>query len=516
MNLELNYTHLDTSASYTQNGMVLVGEVARKYQSLLDNNGYSASQLGCWNFTSTSAQNRICTCFDLNRTRSNSSTLSANYTLLNNIDFSRCSSLGTHPWSTGLGWNPIGNCSTTCESGTNTPYTGVFSGSTFFIKNLYINRPTEDGTALFGITTNQTAVSGKHGFITNLGVFGSVTGDDFVGGIVGFGNSTTVNNSYSSGVIQGDYGVGGIIGSGRLANITSVWFRGRMPTGDNIGGIMGFGTRSTINNSFAIVDINGGGSSMGGVLGYASNANVHNSYAISTLNGSSGTGGLIGYMWSNSNVTNSYAISTIYGVDEAGGLIGQFYYSNVNSSFARATIITQSSTSRRIGGLIGNGYQSNIGNSYATSTITIASGSKQVGGLVGYDVRNVTNSYATVNVVGNGSEVGGLVGRLNYPDGSIFVNSYALGSIDGNYSLGGLVGNVSTDNVLFMNSYSTLQVRSYRSTQPFYVGGIAGFVSGSNLTTTNVTWTNYTDDNATHCRGALATMAGSAITGCTP
>ena len=59
-----------------------------------------------------------------------------------------------------------------------------------------------------------------------------------------------------------------------------------------------------------------------------------------------------------------------------------------------------------------------------------------MGGLVGYSIGGIIDSYATSSVSGT-VKVGGLVG---YSQGRIINTSYATGSVSGSSSVGGLVG----------------------------------------------------------------------------
>ena len=102
-----------------------------------------------------------------------------------------------------------------------------------------------------------------------------------------------------------------------------------------------------------------------------------------------------------------------------------------------------SGSSSRNGGLVGsNEYTGSIRSSFAKVRV---SGSFEVGGLVGYHIGRITNSYSTGTVTvtraGN-ADVGGLVGEVGKNDGEI-INSYAIGRIissDNNINAGGLVG----------------------------------------------------------------------------
>ena len=96
-----------------------------------------------------------------------------------------------------MGWNPIGD-------NTN-KFNGTFDGLGFTISNLYINRPSQDYIGLFGFESSSS-------FIRNLGlVNATVTGKDFVGGLVGrkYG---LIENSYAIGTISGNSTVGGLVG----------------------------------------------------------------------------------------------------------------------------------------------------------------------------------------------------------------------------------------------------------------------------------------------------------------
>ena len=87
-----------------------------------------------------------------------------------------------------------------------------------------------------------------------------------------------------------------------------------------------------------------------------------------------------------------------------------------------------------VGGLVGANF-SNISNSYSTGSV---SGEYSVGGLLGYINTgfSITNSYSASSVSGN-TDVGGLVGSNSY--GST-INCYSTGSVNGSNRVGGLVG----------------------------------------------------------------------------
>ena len=77
----------------------------------------------------------------------------------------------------GINWDPIG----TGGAGDNKYFKGVFDGNGHTIKNLTINRPDEDTVGLFGSISSGAEIK-------NLGLTDvDVIGNDYVGGLVGFG-----------------------------------------------------------------------------------------------------------------------------------------------------------------------------------------------------------------------------------------------------------------------------------------------------------------------------------------
>jgi uncharacterized repeat protein (TIGR02543 family) len=107
-----------------------------------------------------------------------------------------------------------------------------------------------------------------------------------------------------------------------------------------------------------------------------------------------------------------------------------------------------------------------ITNVYATGTVT---GGQQLGGLVGLgQALTLDQSFADVSVFSTVDTAGGLVGRLS--SGTI-TNSYALGSVDGVNSVGGLVGVLAGTAT---NTYAAGPV-----TGSLDVGGLVGLHSGT-------------------------------------
>ncbi len=187
-----------------------------------------------------------------------SANLSTNYALGGNIDAS-----ATSLWNgSGLpavyaGFLPIGDGATN--------FTGTFDGLGHTISNLTLNRPTTNYVGLFGSVASAT--------ISNLGVVGgSVTGQIWVGGLMGFGGNSTIRNSYTTGAVTGSGFVGGLVGESFSSVISNSYATGSV-TGSiesiYVGGLVGENFASLISNSYATGLVTVGSDSIlfGGLVG---------------------------------------------------------------------------------------------------------------------------------------------------------------------------------------------------------------------------------------------------------
>jgi len=154
-------------------------------------------------------------------------------------------------------------------------------------------------------------------------------------------------------------------------------------------------------------------------------------------------------------------------------------------------------TGGSIGGLAGsNHYYGTVLNSYSTGSV---SGDRSVGGLVGENRGTVSNSYSTSSVSGDRS-VGGLVGS-NYYYGTVS-NSYSTSSVSGNRSVGGLLG---MNDGIVLNSYSTGMVGGKGSS--FYWEDIGGLVGDNWGNVSNSFWDTSTSGQTTSDGGTGLTTA---------
>jgi hypothetical protein len=118
-------------------------------------------------------------------------------------------------------------------------------------------------------------------------------------------------------------------------------------------------------------------------------------------------------------------------------LVGYDSYGSVSNSYATGNV---SGAGSYVGGLVGINFHGTIGNSYATGNVSAADG--YAGGLVAGNFEGgITTSYATGNVTGMGNAIGGLVGYSVLA--AISLRSYATGTVSGTAgrnNIGGLVG----------------------------------------------------------------------------
>jgi TonB family protein len=308
-------------------------------------------------------------------------------------------------------WEPIGDRSVN----PNNVFAGTFNGNGKIIRNLTINRSSTDFQGLFGIIN-----SGK---VENLGLNGvNISGNRFVGGIVGYINNGVVVSSYSNGTVNGLTSVGGIVGSinaggianshssgivrsrdGRALNGALTWRAGERPTGNGVGGIAGDANRSSVTNSHSTATVSGTNSAVGGIVGYLNReSNIKNCYFKGEISGINShrpmgienlshmaIGGVVGVAIRTSIVANSYSIGTINGTHDDGIRNADIHTGGIAGAV-----------------LIG----STVTNCYSTAALSGNAGS--IGGVAGWvsNGGNLTNNYFAGTIIGSGQRAGGVAG----------------------------------------------------------------------------------------------------------
>ena len=348
------------------------------------------------------------------------------------------------------------------------PFIGVFDGNGKKIKNLEINRGSEDNIGFFGVLGEEAVV--KNVILEDV----DINGDNGVGGLVGYNDGGVIEDSYATGIVEGKMLIGGFVGY-------------------NDGGV--------IRDSYA-ASIVEGKMLIGGFVGYNDGGGViEKSYALGDVEGRDVVGGFAGMSGEaiRADIVNekikikeSYATGKVKGERIVGGFMGFNLRAVIEESRA-AGKVEGIGNDHWIGGFVGWNY-GRIEESYATggvkSRVNIA------GGFVGLNVDMIKRSYATGDVEG-GNNVGGFVGwngsvELNLLEGvigrhlwflkdkkdkndqtliiggtgGVIEKSYATGKVEGKQMIGGLVGYFNDGKI--KRSYATGQVKGN--------GNVGGFV----------------------------------------
>ena len=276
------------------------------------------------------------------------------------------------------GWQPIGYSKTVRSCGAGVAVLdyylrGVFDGQGHEIRDLFINRPDENGVGLF---------YSNSGSIINLGVTNAtVTGASYVGCLVGR-NDGNVKNSYSSGTVNGESVVGGLVGHNH---------------------------KGTVLNSYSSGNVNGS-SRVGGLVGSMYYGRVENSHSMCNVIGEDRVGGLVGYINYEGIVSNSYSTGNVIGDSDVGGLVGLNSWADI-PEVGGGTVSDSYSTgnvngNQNVGGLVGHNYYGTISNSYSTGNVN---GNQNVGGLVGHKstLTTMSNSFWDTETSGQATSDGG-------------------------------------------------------------------------------------------------------------
>jgi hypothetical protein len=340
------------------------------------------------------------------------------------------------------------------------------------------------------------------GTVSNCHAMGNITGDLDIGGLVGC-NEGTVSNCYAAGSVTGNEDVGGLVGL-NAATVSNCYAMGSVSGNHRVGGLVGV-SGGTVSNSYydyGEVLINGENAITIGALSgedfdqWLANdrfldvnerlAQEDGYYLISDVSdfkqllafAQNGTlkfrltndldlGGdpnfyipcLAGEFDGNAHKISNLSFSFdfvcnvgLFGYLAPRGKVRGLSIDNVNITAAWY-----------VGGLAGYNMGA-VSNSYSSGHVTGGGG---IGGLVGHNVGTVSNCHSTGSVTGS-AYVGGLVGQ----SGGTVSNSYSKGSVTGSEDVGGLVGcNGDWGYVgTVSDSYSTGDVIG-----DSWVGGLVGY-----------------------------------------
>jgi hypothetical protein len=453
--------------------------------------GFAPSPFSC----GPPSQNlEIQTWYDLDAVRHN---LAGHHTLMNDLDSTTAGyeELASPTAHGGAGWEPIGFFY-------EDPFRGSLDGGGYEIGDLFINRDAES-VGLFGCVYESAVIKdlgvvdftvgglswvgvlvGKNdGLVVNCYcTMGNVTGDWDVGGLVGYKFRGTVSNSYyncDEVLINGQHliTIGALFDEDFEEWLTNNRFldvneklsqeNGYYVVNDvtDFKELLAFGQDDTLR--FRLTNDLDLAGEPGFYIPYLAGEFDGDGHRISDLSFNFSfvsQVGLFGQLASGGTVHDIAAENTnITASRRVGGLVG-WNEGDVSDSYSTGRVTGD----EYVGGLVGVS-DGAVSNSCSASTVT---GEDFIGGLAGENAGAVSNSYSTGNVTGE-EAVGGLVG-VNYF--GIVSNSYSSGSVAGGYVVGGLVGANGAD---VSDCYSTGTV-----TGEDFIGGLAGS-SGKGSTMSN-------------------------------
>lgn len=282
---------------------------------------------------------------------------------------------------------------------------GLFSGidKSGKVQNLNLDSVSVEGNRSVG------AIAGHNdGLIENVRVSGAVSGDKYVGGLVGRQHgrtglneaNATVKEVSMKGTVNGSSSVGGLVGRSISANILDGSIRGTVEGKEHVGGLVGSTmSGAEISNSTSFGQVIGE-KEVGGISG-RDTSTIYNTTSESTVTGETSVGGIVGRQ--GGDITGVHSKGDVNGIDRVGGVIG--------SKNARPDAIDVSSS--------GN-----------------VEGETKVGGIVGSMSGTLKTSYASGDVSGV-SEIGGIAGNLRADE---IIDANYTGKVDGDKNVGGIVG----------------------------------------------------------------------------
>jgi hypothetical protein len=477
--------------------------------------GFAPSPFSC----GPPSQNlEIQTWYDLDAVRHN---LAGHHTLMNDLDSTTAGyeELASPTANGGEGWEPIGFFY-------EDPFRGSLDGGEYEIRDLFINRPNQDAAVgLFGCVYESAVIK-------DIGVVDfAVAGMAWVGVLVGEDDGFVVNCYCTMGSVTGDWDVGGLVGYSRRFAVNSYYnYDEVLINGQHVitpGALSDEDFEEWLTND-RFLDVNEKLSEENGYyvvndvtdfkellafgqddtlrfrltndLDLAGEPNFYIPYLAGEFDGDGhkisnlsfnfsfvSQVGLFGQLASDGTVHDMAAENiNITARSHVGGLVG-WNQGDVSDSYSTGGVTGD----EHVGGLVGVS-DGAVSNSWSAGSTT---GKDFIGGLVGSngDYGAVSSSYSTSNVSGK-EGVGGLVG-LNRR-GTVS-NSYSGGSVAGGYVVGGLVGGNAGE---VSDCYSTGSV-----TGEDFIGGLMGS-SGKGSTVSNC----YSTGSVT-CTGDICMQVGGLV-----
>jgi hypothetical protein len=330
-----------------------------------------------------------------------------------------------------------------------------------------------------------------------------------LGGVAGYLYKSSITQAQVTGnitVIEAN--AGGIVGSMSTASVEDAIFTGNITGTDTglagaesnyLGGIAGYVETSTLTDVSANSTIKGF-EYLGGIAGYFySSSSVVGATFEGFVIGETWLGGLAGEIYGDGSTfeaSDVHVNATITGQDKkvqryyssAGGIAGDVYEAVFRDVHFTGGI---SAAQGQAGGLFGLIVEGVVSGSSSNGTLTSPSGS--LGGVAGYaDLVTLEKTFSTMDITGT-EDLGGLIG---YCDDSDLSDVYSRGSVTGTDDVGGLIGDM-IGGTSVTRAFATGEVSGTGD-----VGGLIGSSSASSVT--NSFWDLTTSGIATSAGGTAS------------
>lgn len=239
-----------------------------------------------------------------------------NFLLMNDLDSTTAGyeELAGPTANEGKGWQPIGIWPD--------PFRGSFDGQGFEIRDLFIDRPVEDYVGLFSFVETGAVI------VDIALINANVTGQTYVGALVGHIHDGNLIDCHSTGSVAGDTEIGGLAGENG-AIVSNSYSTAKVSGSFVVGGLLGQ-NHGTLSKSYSIGKVTGD-EYVGGLVGWNHDGTISNSYSSGTVDGVSLVGGLVGS--NQATLSSCYSIGNVTGLMYVGGLTGRNYQGTVSNSF---------------------------------------------------------------------------------------------------------------------------------------------------------------------------------------
>jgi hypothetical protein len=315
------------------------------------------------------------------------------------------------------------------------------------------NTSNQWGQTRLGLLAGQTGSFNRIINVRSEGLLNgsSSNGQMFAGGLIGHSYSlNTLNNIFTNvraNVTSSNSYLGGVIGYSEQSKLTNITTLGQLKGLNNVGGIIGVGNSMTINQVVSKSTLTALGGYIGGIAGNLGNSSIYQAYFDGIINASTSdyVGGIIGYASSLQSSSNLVFSGLVIGRNYVGGIFGVLNSSLVSQVNSKGKIEFFSYVA---GGVVGIMQTSTLSEVVSTATIKSTAALNQsvnrYGGLVGEASNSVIkDALSASKMLNNRGETAGIIG---FSSGSIELNQVIFsGSIE--YTqyqfVGLLIGNVN-------------------------------------------------------------------------